>query len=105
MLIDVKVKVTYNIGDKKRKATDTYVVDKEFFSEAEYTVTQFLEEQKTTGLVDSFEIISLRVLTLKEVADQYHACYSYIVTLKDTYHDDGNEKSMRYKVLLWADNP
>ena len=43
--------------------------------------------------------------TIKEIADQYEGQYSFLATLKDIYHDDnGNEKSMRYKVLLWADD-
>jgi hypothetical protein len=30
---------------------------------------------------------------------------TFIVTLRDIFHDDdGNEKSLRYKVLLWAND-
>ena len=43
--------------------------------------------------------------TTKELGDQYEGQYSFLATLKDIYHDDnGNEKYMRYKVLLWANN-
>ena len=36
---------------------------------------------------------------------QYQGESSFIVTLRDTIHqDDGSEKTIRYKVLLWADN-
>lgn len=102
MLIEVKVKVTRIIDTKKRKRIETYIINKEFFSEAEYAVTVLLQGDNT---VDNFEIQSLKLSPIKEIADQYEGQYSYIATLKDIYHDDeGNEKSMRYKVLLWADN-
>lgn len=102
MLIEVKVKTTRIVDDKKRKALETYILQKDLFSEAEYTVTALLEGDNT---VDSYEIQSLKLSAIKEIADQYEGQYSYIITLKDTYHDDeGNEKSIRYKVLLWADD-
>lgn len=102
MLIEVKVRVTRIIGDKKRKRLETYVLQRDFFSQAEYDVTALLQEDNT---VDNFEIQSLRLSPIKEIADQYQGQYSYIATLKDIYHDDdGNEKYIRYKVLLWADD-
>lgn len=105
MLIEVKVKVTRIIDAKKRKKLETYILNKNFFSEAEYKVTEILNTQHDEGEVDSFEIQSLKLSTIKEIADQYEGQYSFLATLKDIYHDDnGNEKSMRYKVLLWADD-
>lgn len=105
MLIEVKVKVTRIIDAKKRKKLETYILNKSFFSEAEYRVTEILNTQHDEGTVDSFEIQSLKLSTIKEMADQYEGQYSFLATLKDIYHDDnGNEKSMRYKVLLWANN-
>lgn len=105
MLIEVKVKVTRIIDAKKRKKLETYILNKSFFSEAEYKVTEILNTQHDEGEVDSFEIQSLKLSTIKEIADQYEGQYSFLATLKDIYHDDnGNEKSMRYKVLLWADD-
>lgn len=102
MLIEVKVKVTRIIGDKKRKKVETYILNRDLFSQAEYDVNAFLFNDNT---VEELEIQSLRLSPIKEIADQYEGQYSYIATLKDTYHDDeGNEKSMRYKVLLWADD-
>lgn len=102
MLIEVKVKVTRIIDTKKRKKLETYILNKELFSEAEYDVNAILFNDNT---VDSFEIQSLKLSTIKEIADQYTGQYSYIATLKNIYHDDeGNEKSMKYKVLLWADD-
>lgn len=105
MLIEVKVKVTRIIDTKKRKKLETYILNKSFFSEAEYKVTEILNTQHDEGEVDSFEIQSLKLSTIKEIADQYEGQYSFLATLKDIYHDDnGNEKSMKYKVLLWADD-
>ena len=105
MLIEVRVKVTRIIDAKKRKKLETYILNKSFFSEAEYKVTEILNTQHNEGTVDSFEIQSLKLSTIKEIADQYEGQYSFLATLKDIYHDDnGNEKSMRYKVLLWADD-
>lgn len=105
MLIEVKAKVTRIIDAKKRKKLETYILNKDFFSEAEYKVTEILNTQHDEGEVDSFEIQSLKLSTIKEIADQYEGQYSFLATLKDIYHDDnGNEKSMRYKVLLWADD-
>lgn len=105
MLIEVKVKVTRIIDTKKRKKLETYILNKNFFSEAEYKVTEILNTQHNEGTVDSFEIQSLKLSTIKEIADQYEGQYSFLATLKDIYHDDnGNEKSMRYKVLLWAND-
>ena len=101
MLIEVKVKVTRIIDTKKRKKLETYILNKDFFSETEYKVTEILNTQHDEGTVDSFEIQSLKLSTIKEIADQYEGQYSFLATLKDIYH---NEKSMRYKVLLWADD-
>ena len=105
MLIEVRVKVTRIIDAKKRKKLETYILNKDFFSEAEYKVTEILNTQHDERTVDSFEIQSLKLSTIKEIADQYEGQYSFLATLKDIYHDDnGNEKSMRYKVLLWAND-
>ena len=105
MLIEVRVKVTRIIDAKKRKKLETYILNKDFFSEAEYKVTEILNTQHDEGEVDSFEIQSLKLSTIREIADQYEGQYSFLATLKDIYHDDnGNEKSMRYKVLLWAND-
>lgn len=105
MLIEVKVKVTRIINNRKRKRLETFVLEKDFFSEAEYTVTSLLNNQHSESLVEEFEIQSLRLSSLKEICTQYEGDYTYIATLKDLFHDDeGNEKYTRYKVLLWADD-
>lgn len=105
MLIEVKVKVTRTIDAKKRKLFETYILEKEFFAEAEYVVTSLLNNEVTEGTAESFEIQSLRVSTIKEIVHQYEGTTSFIATLKDTYLDEvGNEKTMKYKVLLWAND-
>ena len=76
-----------------------------FFTEAEYAVLQALNEEQTSHLVEEFEIQSLRISAIKEIATQYQGTTSFVATLKDIWHDDdGTEKSLRYKVLLWADD-
>ena len=104
MLIEVKVKVARIIDGKTRKRTETYVMDKEFFSQAEYTVTELLNEDTT---VEDFQIQILKLSQIKEIDDQSidNSIPSFIATLIDIFHqDDGTEKKLRYKVLLWADN-
>lgn len=106
MLIEVKAKVARVIDSKTTKRTETYVVpDCEIFSNAEYAAMNILTAEQNNGVVESFEIQSLRLSPIKEVATQFTGHNTFIATLKDIFHeDDGTEKSLRYKVLLWADD-
>lgn len=105
MLIEVKAKVAYLIDSKIKKKSVTFVLDQEFFSEAEYTVTQDLTEQQTEGSVSNFDLLSLRSSGIKEIITQYEGEHSYIATLKDVFlADDGTEKPLKYKILLWANS-
>jgi hypothetical protein len=104
MLIEVKVKVARVIDGKTRKRTETYVMDKEFFSQAEYAVTELLNGDTT---VEDYQIQNLKVSQIKEIDDQSinNSIPSFIATLIDIFlQDDGTEKKIKYKVLLWADN-
>lgn len=105
MLIEVKAKVKAIINNKTKVRTDTFLVNKEFFAEAEYKITEMFEENITAGVVDSFDILSLKVSPIKEVYTSYVGELSYVVTLRDVFIDEaGNEKHLKYKILLWADN-
>lgn len=105
MLIEVKAKVSWIIDTKIKKRVETYVVDKEVFAEAEYAVMSLLTNAKNEGTVNSFEIQSLKISAVKEIITQYQGEHSYIASLKDIFlQDDGTEKSIRYKVLLWANS-
>jgi hypothetical protein len=105
MLIEVKVKVARIIDGKTRKRTETYIVDKELFSEAEYMVMSRLTQEQTEGTVESFEIQGLKMSQIKEVSGQFNGTFTYIITLKDIWlDDDGTEKYLKYKVLLDADD-
>ena len=105
MLIEVKVKVARIIDGKTRKRSETYVVDKEFFAEAELQVMNYLSQEQNDGLVDSFEVQSLRISPIKEVATQFNGEFTYIATLKDIWlADDGTEKTLKYKILLYAND-
>lgn len=102
MLIEIKIKTKRTVDNKVRKRLETYLMDKDFFSQAEYDITAHLEED---GSITGYEIQSLRLSPIKEIAFQYEGQCSFIATLKDIFHDDeGNEKYTRYKVLLWANS-
>lgn len=104
MLIEVKVKVARIIDDKTRKKTETFIVpDCELFVNAEHAVMNSLTNDGNT--VEEYQIQSLKLSQIKEIADQFSGEHNYIVVLKDIFHEnDGTEKTMKYKVLLWADN-
>ena len=106
MLIEVKVKVARVIDGKPRKRTETYVVDNcELFVNAEHEVMTVLSEEQTAGTVESFEIQCLKISPIKEVCTEYSGEFSYMATLRDVFvTDDGTEKELKYKVLLWADS-
>ena len=103
MLIEVKVKVARIIDGKTRKRTETFLIDEELFSEAEYAILQKLITEQEEGLIECSEIQSLRISPIKEVCTQFNGEFAYIATLTDIFHaDDGTEKTLKYKVMLWA---
>lgn len=105
MLIEAKVKVSRIIDGKTRKRTETYLVpDCELFVNAEHQVMHHLAEEQESGLIECSEIQSLRISPIKEVCTQFNGEFAYIATLTDIFHtDDGTEKTLKYKVMLWAD--
>ena len=106
MLIEVKVKVARVIDNKTRKRIETYILNREFFSQAEYAITELLNEEEQSGLIEDFYITSLRESGIKEIVDKFKGDFSFLATLKDIWlEDDGTEKYLKYKVLLWADSP
>ena len=106
MLVEVKVKTVRVINGKTRKKTETYLKPYcELFVEAEHAVMERLTEEQNSNLLESFEIQSLRISPIKEVCTQFNGEFEYIATLTDIFHaDDGTEKTLRYKVLLWANS-
>lgn len=105
MLIEVKAKVAWKIDGKVKKKIETYILDKEVFAEAEYKVLSLLNQDKIDGEVEDFEITGLKLSIVKEIITQYEGDHSFIATLRDTtLLDDGSEKTIKYKVLLWANN-
>lgn len=105
MLIEVKAKVARIIDNKVRKRTETYLIDKEFFSEAEYAVMEVLSEEQSSNLIESSEIVSLKVSPIREIYTSDEGESSFVVTFKDIFLEtDGTEKQIKYKVLLWANN-
>ncbi len=105
MLIEVKSKVAWVIDNKIKRKLETYILDQEVFANAEYAVMRFLSDHRNEGTVDDFEIQGLKISTVKEVITQFQGEYSFIASLRDTMlMDDGSEKTIKYKVLLWADS-
>lgn len=105
MLAEIRVKVKRRINGRARKRVETFLYDMDLFSDAEYEVLSLLKGQFDSGEVEEYEIQSVKLSSIKEVADQYKGGCPYIITLKDVWtNDEGVEKSLRYKVLLWADS-
>ena len=105
MLVEVKVKVARIIDGKTRKRIESLLMDCELFSQAEYTAMSNYAAEQSQGLIESSEIQSLRISPIKEVATQFTGDYTFVATLKDIWLDtDGTEKTLKYKVLLWADD-
>lgn len=106
MLVEVKAKVARIIDSKTRKRVETYVVSNcDLFVEAEQKVMETLAAEQSSHLIESFQIQSLRISPIMEVCVQYTGEIAFIATLKDYFHaDDGTEKILKYKVLLWADS-
>lgn len=102
MLVEAKVKVTRVVDEKPRKRTETYLVNKDFFSEVEYDITQRMGQDEQ--IVES-DIMSMRQSSIREVVTDYQGDTTYIATLRDIYvGDDGTEKALKYQVLLWAND-
>lgn len=105
MLIEVKARVAWVIDTKVRRKLETFVLDREVFAEAEYAVMSMLSNNVNDGTVESYEILGMKVSQVKEIVTQYQGENTYVASLRDTFlQNDGTEKTIRYKVLLWANN-
>lgn len=103
--------MTKMIGAKAKRMTETYLLDKELFSEAEQTVNVILNSEMDLGTVSEYEILSLKQSSIKELVnpqdlEAMNEPFSYVVNLKCSYTDpdSGEEKSSKYQILLWADD-
>lgn len=105
MLLEVKVKVTWIIDSKPKKRTETYLIEKEVMAEAEYAIMSKLTGYQNEDTLREFEIQSIKLSPIKEINLQYQGEHSYIASLKDIFlQDDGTEKAIKYKVILWANS-
>lgn len=103
MLIETKVKVIKEVDGKRFKQTVNFLSDDETLVDALATVLGHLQIMQSSHLIADAEIISCKQSAIKEFASQFEGDKSYIATLKDTWVDEiGDEKSIRYKVLLYA---
>ena len=99
MLIEIKVKTTRKDGHRTKKKLETYLIKEEFFANAEYEITKELQG------MESFEIQSMKISSIKEIDTQSAGQFSFIATLRDTWTaDDGTEKHLKYNILLWAND-
>lgn len=106
MLTETKVKTKKEIDGKTIKGTATFLTDSETLVDALATVINHLNVMKYSHLIEDADIISCKHSQIKEVATQFEGDKSYIATLKDIWIDEvsGDEKAIRYKVLLYAAN-
>ena len=103
MLTETKVKTRKEIDGKSIKGTANFLTDSETLVDALATVINHLNVMQSSHLIEDADIISCKQSSIKEVATQFEGDKSYVATLKDTWIDEvGDEKTMRYKVLLYA---
>lgn len=106
MLIETKVKISKEIDNKLRKYSTVFLTDSENLLDAIATVMAHLNRLHDSEEISDAELISCKQSSIKEVATQFEGEKSYIATLKDIWVDEvsGEEKAIRYKVLLYADD-
>ena len=103
MLIETRVKTRKEIDGKSIKGTANFLTDSDTLVDALATVINHLNVMQSSHLIEDADIISCKQSSIKEVATQFEGDKSYVATLKDTWIDEvGDEKTMRYKVLLYA---
>jgi hypothetical protein len=103
MLTETRVKTRKEIDGKTIKGTANFLTDSETLVDALATVINHLNVMQSSHLIEDADIISCKQSNIKEVATQFDGDKSYVATLKDTWIDEvGDEKTMRYKVLLYA---
>jgi hypothetical protein len=103
MLTETKVKTKKEVDGKTIKKTVTFLTDSETLVDALAHVISHLNVMQSSHLIEDADIISCKQSSIKEVATQFEGDKSYVATLKDSWIDEiGDEKSLRYKVLLCA---
>lgn len=103
MLIESKVKISKEVDGKTYKSVVNYLTDDENLVDALATVLSHLHTLQSSHLIADADVISCKQSSIREVATQFEGDKSYIATLKDVWIDEiGDEKSIRYKVLLYA---
>ena len=103
MLTETRVKITKEVDGKVRKSVTTFLTDSDTLIDALGTVLKHLGVMLSSHLITDADITCCKQSSIKEVATQFEGDKSYVATLKDVWIDEvGNEKSLRYKVLLYA---
>ena len=106
MLTETRVKTRKEIDGKSIKGTANFLTDSDTLVDALATVINHLNVMQSSHLIEDADIISCKQSSIKEVATQFEGDKSYIATLKDIWIDEvsGDEKAIRYKVLLYAND-
>lgn len=106
MLTETKVKLSKEINDRIRKESVIYLTNSDTLIDALAAVVLVLSNLQRTNEITDGEILSCKQSSIKEVAEQFNGEKSYVATLKDIWVDEisGEEKSLRYKVFLCADD-
>ena len=103
MLIETRVKISKIVDDKIRKSVTTLLTDSETLIDALASVMSHLSVLQSSHQIEDADILGCKQSSIKEVATQFDGEKSYVATLKDIWIDEvGDEKSLRYKVLLYA---
>ena len=104
MLIETKVKIKKEVDGKTIKYATNFLTDSDTLVDALGDVINHLNVMESSHLIVDADIISCKQSSIKEVAAQFEGDKSYIATLKELWVDEisGEEKALRYKVLLYA---
>ena len=103
MLVETRVKISKEVDGKIRKSSVIFLTDSVTLIDALAVVINHLNILQHSHLITDADILACKQSSIKEVATQFEGEKSYVATLKDIWIDEvGDEKSLRYKVLLYA---
>lgn len=98
MFFEFKVRVTRNTEKGEKEVTEQYITDCELFAEAE---AKGLEITDGKGDVIAISRSNVREIVNPNVTDKTY----YKATIVDIFvNDNGDEKEMKYRVLIAADS-
>ena len=102
MYYEITTKVTRLKDDgTEKEVTERYITDCETFAEAEQKGMEAYSADNTDG-----DVVAVKRSNVKEIVNENEEKQHYFkATIVDTFTDDnGNEKELKYYVLIRADN-